>query len=264
MQPFYLHIGDQRRHFDTPVLMAILNLTPDSFAVRHGALSIDELTSTARQMVADGADILDLGAQSTRPGYQRISVEDEWKRLAPGLRAIRSALPDTLISIDTFYAEVARRAIAEGADIINDISAAEDPDMIPLVSRARVPYIYTFRAMNTLAGLPTDLTTLDNLILDPGFGFEKNLEENYTTLRGLDQLAQYYPGRPILAGLSRKSMIWRAAACGPDEALPGTIALNMVALMKGAAILRVHDVAEAKQTITVYNQLQLCSELNLA
>lgn len=263
MQPFSLHIAGQQRNFDTPLLMAIMNLTPDSFAVRHGGLSIDELVCTARQMVVDGADMLDLGAQSTRPGYQRIGVEEEWQRLVPGLRAIRSALPDTLISIDTFYAEVARRALDEGADIINDISAAEDPEMISLVSRARVPYIYTFRAMNTLSALPAEVAELEDLILDPGFGFEKTLEENYSLLRALDRWGAGYPGRPILAGLSRKSMIWRAADCGPDQALSGTIALNMIALQKGSAILRVHDVAEARQTITVYNQLQLCSELNL-
>lgn len=264
MHPFSLHIDGCERRFDTPQLMAIVNLTLDSFAVRHGHLGVEELVSLAGRMIADGADILDLGAQSTRPGYERISVDEEWQRLAPGLRAIRRAYPEILISIDTFYAEVARRALEEGADIINDISGAEDPEMIPLIARARVPYIYTFRGMDTISRLPEVVEKVEDLILDPGLGFDKSLDDNYAMMRDLDRWSRQLGDRPVLVGASRKSMIWKAAHCQPAEALPGTIALNMLALMKGAAILRVHDVAETKQTIIVYNQLQSCSELNLA
>lgn len=248
---------------EMPAIMAILNLTPDSFAVQHGNLSLPELVKTAETMVEEGAGYLDLGAQSTRPGYQPISIDEEWSRLEPGLSAIRKALPDIPISIDTFYAEIARRAIDHGADIINDVTGGADPEMISYVARARVPYIYTYTDQQSLANPPAQLTEIEELIIDPGFGFGKTLEDNYSMLRSLQQLKQRHPGCLLLAGISRKSMIWRPCECTPTEALPGTIAANMAALIYGADILRVHDVAAAKQTITVYQQLQLCSDLNL-
>lgn len=262
MRSYCLHIADRKREFTAPSIMAILNLTTDSFAVRHGNLTPHQLVNLAEQMVEAGASFLDLGGQSTRPGYTPLSVEEEWGRIAPGLQAIRQALPEVLISIDTFYAEVARRAINCGADIINDISGAADPEMLPLIARARVPYIYTYRSLISLREWPKQLDGLEDVILDPGFGFEKTVEDNYRLLNRL----QTMPGadvHPILAGISRKSMIWKPCGITPAEALPGTVAANLVALQQGAAILRVHDVEAAAQTITVYNQLKICSDLNL-
>jgi dihydropteroate synthase len=256
--------------------MGILNLTPDSFF--EGSRVPDKENSwlyEAEKKIKEGADFLDLGGYSTRPGAAHISVEDEINRVLPALKAIKKHFPDTLLSIDTFRAEVADAAVAEGADLINDISAGNlDEDMLPLVAKLGVPYI----AMH-LKGTPQTMQSetdykellpeilsyfsakieqfkklgIKDVIIDPGFGFAKTREQNFEVLRNLKSFQQL--GLPMLAGLSRKSMIYKTLETSAEEALNGTTALNMFALTQGANILRVHDVKEAKETIQLFEQL---------
>ena len=261
---------------DKPKVMGILNLTPDSFF--EGSRVPDKENSwlyEAEKKIKEGADFLDLGGYSTRPGAAHISVEDEINRVLPALKAIKKHFPDTLLSIDTFRAEVADAAVAEGADLINDISAGSlDEDMLPLVAKLGVPYI----AMH-LKGTPQTMQSetdykellpeilsyfsvkieqfrklgIKDVIIDPGFGFAKTREQNFEVLRNLKSFQQL--GLPMLAGLSRKSMIYKTLETSAEEALNGTTALNMFALTQGANILRVHDVKEAKETIQLFEQL---------
>jgi dihydropteroate synthase len=261
---------------DKPKVMGILNLTPDSFfegsrvpANEHSWLL------EAEKKIQEGSDFLDLGGYSTRPGAEHISIEEEINRVLPALKAIKKHFPDTLLSIDTFRAEVADAAVAEGADLINDISAGNlDPNMLPLVAKLGVPYI----AMH-LKGAPQTMQTqtdykallpeilgyfsakieqfrklgIKDVIIDPGFGFAKTREQNFEVLRNLKSFQQL--GLPVLAGVSRKSMIYKTLDTSAEEALNGTTALNMFALTQGANILRVHDVKEAKETIQLFEQL---------
>jgi dihydropteroate synthase len=261
---------------DKPKVMGILNLTPDSFF--EGSRVPDKENSwlyEAEKKIKEGADFLDLGGYSTRPGAAHISVEDEINRVLPALKAIKKHFPDTLLSIDTFRAEVADAAVAEGADLINDISAGSlDEDMLPLVAKLGVPYI----AMH-LKGTPQTMQSetdykellpeilsyfsvkieqfrklgIKDVIIDPGFGFAKTREQNFEVLRNLKSFQQL--GLPMLAGISRKSMIYKTLETSAEEALNGTTALNMFALTQGANILRVHDVKEAKETIQLFEQL---------
>jgi dihydropteroate synthase len=261
---------------DKPKVMGILNLTPDSFF--EGSRVPDKENSwlyEAEKKIKEGADFLDLGGYSTRPGAAHISVEDEINRVLPALKAIKKHFPDTLLSIDTFRAEVADAAVAEGADLINDISAGSlDEDMLPLVAKLGVPYI----AMH-LKGTPQTMQSetdykellpeilsyfsvkieqfrklgIKDVIIDPGFGFAKTREQNFEVLRNLKSFQHL--GLPMLAGLSRKSMIYKTLETSAEEALNGTTALNMFALTQGANILRVHDVKEAKETIQLFEQL---------
>ncbi len=255
--------------------MGILNLTPDSFY--DGGRNNDSRSALnkAELMLTESADILDLGAYSSRPGADHISEVEELERLIPIVKAIVKEFPDAVLSIDTFRSEVAKAAINEGAHIINDISAGEmDKAMFETVAALRVPYILmhmrgtpqTMTGLTEYNDLITDvcyyfaakidqLKQLDvkDLIVDPGFGFAKTPEQSFELLKNLDYLK--ITGHPILAGLSRKSMIYKTLGTDADNALNGTIAANTIALMKGANILRVHDVKAAKEAIMIFEKV---------
>ena len=258
-------------------ILGIVNLTADSFYGASRVGSREALQERVAQMVAEGADRIDLGACSTRPGAELIGPEEEWKRLSPALEALREAFPGVPLSIDTTWASVAERAYeAIGPFWINDISAgAYDPAMLPLVGRLGLPYIAmhlrgTPSGMAALTDYPDGVTAevlryfeafalraseagVTDWILDPGFGFAKTVEQNWTLLGELDRLQAL--GRPILAGLSRKSMIWKRFGITPEESLPATQVAHYMALERGATILRVHDVAEAHRTAALFEDL---------
>ena len=232
--------------------MAIGNVTPDSFYAASRLGSTDAVVAWAQQALADGADILDIGACSTRPGSTPASEEEEWRRLAPALAALREALPDVQLSVDTFRPEIARRALeAFGPLIINDISGGCEA-MFDIVRRAHVPYIWTLRGDLDLPARMPEMRELD-LILDPGFGFIGSTEADYACMRHMDSLRAY--NRPILVGVSRKSMVWRPLGLTPETCLEATQALQLYALEHGATILRTHDVRETAQTIKLFNNL---------
>ena len=261
--------------FHQPWVMGILNLTPDSFHDGGAWGKPDAALKQAERMLEEGADMLDLGAQSTRPGAQRVGANAEWQRLEPVLVALKKAQPHAILSVDTFHAEVARRALAEGADVINDVSGGDaDPDMWDVVAQARVPYV-----LMHMQGTPTtmqdnpnyhdvvhDVVThlqrrvhaayqagVTDLVADVGFGFGKTLAHNYALLDALDQFQELQC--PILAGVSRKSMIQKVLQTDSQHALNGTTALHAWALDRGAHILRVHDVAEAKEAVVLHQAL---------
>lgn len=255
--------------FGRPLIMGILNLTPDSFfdGGRHNR--VDDALRKAEQLIQEGADIIDIGAYSSRPGASPISPEEETNRAMPVIRELTQTYPDIILSIDTFRADVAEACVEGGVHIINDISGGTlDKEMFSTVARLQVPYILmhirgTPETMQTLTDyedvvldVATDLGKkisalralgVKDIILDPGFGFAKTLDQNYELLHRVDEL--HYFGLPILGGISRKSMIYKKLDITPEEALTGTIALNTVLLTKGIQLLRVHDVKEAKQLI---------------
>ena len=247
--------------FSEAQVMGILNVTPDSFYAASRMQTEQEIAERANQIVAEGGTIIDIGACSTRPGFQEISEEEEMERLRFGLGIVRREQPDGIISVDTFRPDVARMAVEEfGAGIINDVSEGS-ARMFRMVSRLRVPYILmsqqpTIREMLLSFAEKVqqlrDLGAMD-IILDPGFGFGKTLEQNYQIMGELDKLQVME--LPVLVGVSRKSMIYKLFGCTPDESLNGTTALNTLALMKGAAILRVHDVKEAVECCKIVGQL---------
>lgn len=252
-----------------PKVMGILNLTEDSFFDGGRYSSFELAIRKAEEHVLNGADILDIGACSTRPGAKMISQEEEINRLLPLVEQLNKAIPQIPISIDTFRAEVAKRTVEAGASIINDISAGQlDSKMFTTIAELQVPYIImhmrgTPESMQSLTDyddLVNDIAFyfgekvaalrklgVKDIILDPGFGFYKTLEQNYELLKRLEEL--HYFNLPILAGISRKSMIYKKLGVTPDEALHGTIALNAILLQKNTHILRVHDVKEAKELI---------------
>ncbi|SHJ39669.1 Dihydropteroate synthase [Hymenobacter daecheongensis DSM 21074] len=256
-----------------PQVMGILNLTPDSFfAASRVAPQADhaDLLRRAEAMLQAGAAVLDLGGYSSRPGAEHISEEEEKQRLLPALAAVRRAFPAAFLSVDTFRASVAAAAVAAGADIINDIGGGElDADMFATAGRLQVPYVLmhlrgTPQTMATLTDYPDGLVPelvryfrdklaalraagVVDVVLDPGFGFAKNAAQNHELLGRLRELQLF--GLPVLAGLSRKAMLYRPLGLTPEAALPGTVAVNTMALLNGACLLRVHDVAEAVQTI---------------
>lgn len=252
--------------------MGILNATPDSFYDGGQNNSVDTAVQRAGQILQEGGDIIDIGAASTRPGAKEVSVDEELQRLIPVVKAVAAAYPDAIISVDTYRAKVAEEAIAAGAHMVNDISGGTmDSGMFATVAKLKVPYIlmhiqgtpqtmqqnpeYVDVVADVLLYLSKKTNELKclgvtDIIIDPGFGFGKTIEHNYQLLNGLDQLRLL--GYPILAGLSRKGMIYKPLGLTPEEALPGTIAANTIALEKGASILRVHDVKEAVQAVKGY------------
>lgn len=254
----------------SPKVMAIVNVTPDSFYTSWGGFDADTLLYNIQTMMEQGADIIDVGACSTRPNSTPVNAEEEWKRLAPVLQLIRTHFPNVILSVDTFRAEIADRAIEAGADIINDVCGGNDEEMWKVIARHNVPYILTYAQEIQSQGEVKDYdytmshvldyfqSRLDALhrmgvadvVLDPGFGFGKTVEQNYRILDQLDILSVLHA--PILVGISRKSMLYRPLYATPEEVLPATVAANMLALERGAHILRVHDVEAAKQAITVY------------
>lgn len=261
---------------DRPLVMGILNATPDSFYSRSRTSTAEAIDARVRMMIADGADIIDVGGYSSRPGADEVTPEEEIDRLAAALKVVREIDGEIPVSVDTFRSSVALTAVRElGADIVNDISGGDlDESMFATVASLGVPYILmhmrgTPSTMQSLtdyspagvtASLITDLSEKINrlslagvadIIVDPGFGFAKTPQQNYTLLRELPAIASIL-GRPVLAGLSRKSMLTRVLGIAPDEALNATTAANTLALAGGASILRVHDVKEARQAVTIY------------
>lgn len=234
--------------------MAIGNVTPDSFYAGSRLANEDQVIAWARTALADGADILDIGGCSTRPGSTPVSEDEEWRRLEPALRVLRATLPDAQLSVDTFRPEIARRALEQfGPLIINDISGGCDA-MYETVRRFRVPYIWTLRGDYARLKDQSSLAGID-LILDPGFGFCGGVEQDYECLRRMDELKAY--GRPILVGLSRKSMIWKPLGLTPETCLTPTQALQLYAIEHGATILRTHDIKETKQIVKLSECLML-------
>ncbi len=250
---------------DSPMTMGIINVTPDSFYKGYAGLPSADIVALAGEMIDQGAAILDIGAQSTRPGSIRISAEEETTRMLPIIQAIKIAFPEIIISADTYNAAVAAAALEAGASIINDISAGEmDPNMIPTVASWRAPYICMH-----LKGTPETMQQqphyddvvkevldffirkvsickaagINDIIVDPGFGFGKTIAHNFTLLKNLSLFSILEV--PVLAGLSRKSTVYKTLGCSVNEALNGTTVLNTIALINGANIIRVHDVKEA-------------------
>lgn len=255
-----IHIHSQIMDLSVPKIMGIMNATPDSFAVHCSALDRSALLPYVQTLVEEGADMIDIGACSTRPGAKMVDLEEEWKRMSAALMVVKSAYPQMPISIDTFRAEIVRRAHDEfGIDMVNDVSGLADEDMLPLLQRIGVPYILTHpREEDMLSFFSYQLDRLHragvaDVIIDPGLGFGKTISQNYTILREMNQLQLLEC--PIMIGLSRKSMIYDVLGVTAQEALNGTTAAHMAALKAGANILRVHDVSEAKQTVQIYKTI---------
>ena len=244
-----------------PQVMGILNATPDSFYAESRSQTETEIVKRCQQIVSEGGTIIDVGACSTRPGAEVASEAEEMERLRFALAVVRREQPAAVVSVDTFRPDVARMAVEEfGVDIINDVSEGT-PEMFRMVARLGIPYILmsvqpTMR--DTLLVFAQKVQQLrdfgaKDIILDPGFGFGKTLEQNYQMMNELEQLRVME--LPVLVGVSRKSMIYKKFDCKPDEALNGTTSLNTIALMKGADILRVHDVREAVECVQIVNSL---------
>ena len=244
-----------------PQVMGILNATPDSFYAESRSQTETEIVERCQQIVSEGGTIIDVGACSTRPGAEVVSEAEEMERLRFALAVVRREQPAAVVSVDTFRPDVARMAVEEfGADIINDVSEGT-PEMFRMVARLGIPYILmsvqpTMR--DTLLVFAQKVQQLrdfgaKDIILDPGFGFGKTLEQNYQMMNELERLRVME--LPVLVGVSRKSMIYKKFDCKPDEALNGTTSLNTIALMKGADILRVHEVREAVECVQIVNSL---------
>lgn len=275
-----LNVNGRLLDLSTPQVMGILNVTPDSFYAGSRSRTEAEIAARACRILDEGASIIDIGAYSSRPNAEHISPEEEMQRLRTGLEILNRNHPDAIISVDTFRAEVARQCVEEyGAAIINDISAGEmDEQMFPTVARLNVPYI-----MMHMQGTPQNMQKephyenllkevfmyfarkvrqlrdlgMKDIILDPGFGFGKTLEHNYELMAHLEEFGIFE--LPLLVGVSRKSMIYRLFGATPQEALNGTTVLDTVALMKGADILRVHDVREAVEAVRLIEKLKSVS-----
>lgn len=264
-----INIKGQLISFQRPIIMGILNVTPDSFFDGGKHNTVELALAKAKDLIHQGADIIDLGAYSSRPGAADISSSEEINRAVPVIKRIVQEFPDIPISIDTFRADVAEACIQAGAHIINDISGGTlDPDMVSTVARLQVPYILmhmrgtpsTMQSLTQYADIVNDIAVdlghkisklrelgVKDIILDPGFGFAKTMDQNYELLLRVNEL--HYHNLPILGGISRKSMIYKKIDTTPENSLTGTIALNTLLLERGVQILRVHDVKEAKQLI---------------
>jgi dihydropteroate synthase len=267
---------------DKPLVMGILNTTPDSFYTGSRVREVDQVLFTAEKMLKDGAAMLDIGGQSTRPGSEKLEAETELSRVIAPIEVLHRRFPEAIISIDTYYANVAREAVNAGASIVNDISAGSlDPQMIPVVASLQVPYVLMHMKGNPQTmqqqALYSNVTreVLDHLalrmqqikeagirdiIIDPGFGFGKTIEHNFSLLRELSVFSLLKA--PLLLGISRKSFIWKTLETTPesDAALQGTTALHMAGLMNGASILRAHDVKEAVDTIRLFNEMRMAGK----
>ena len=274
---YTLNCNGQLLDLSTPQVMGILNATPDSFYAASRTQTEREIVSRTEQILNEGGSIIDVGACSTRPDSKTATEAEEAERLRLALKTIRSVAPDAIVSVDTFRPQLARMAVEEyGAAIINDVGAPvnspevtvdSQKDMFRMVSRLRVPYIYMSRKSSIKDILLDSAEVIDTLrsmgqkdiIIDPGFGFGKTVEQNYEVMNGLEQLQMLK--LPLLVALSRKSMIYRLLETSQEEALTGTIALNTIALIKGADILRVHDVKEAVECIKIVNKIACSSNL---
>ena len=283
MQALYIHMERTRKI----EVMGIVNITDDSYFAESRCLdgqNVDKAVERTGRLLEEGADIIDIGACSTRSGALQIGPDEEWRRLEPVLRALSGEFPSARISIDTYWSSVVERAYGLiGSFTVNDISAGEDdPKMLPLVGKLGLPYIAMHKkgtpgTMQSLCSYPpshreglSDVSCavsdyfdafalrakeygITDWVMDPGFGFAKDLEQNWTLMREMDKILK--PGHKTLVGVSRKSMIYRMFGITPEESLPATQALHMAALDKGADILRVHDVAEAVRTVRIWSKL---------
>jgi dihydropteroate synthase len=260
---------------EKPLVMGIINVTPDSFYAESRKKGLDDVLRQADMMLSDGASILDIGGQSTRPGSEKISAEEELSRVLTAIEAVHKNFPAAFISIDTYYARVAREAVSAGASIVNDISAGSiDSDMIDTVASLQVPYVLMHMPgtpQTMQQHVPYENVTRDifdflnskiaelrgkgitDIIIDPGFGFGKSVDNNFELLNKLEVFMLL--GYPLLLGISRKSFIYKTLGIPMAEALNGTTVANTIGLMKGAAILRVHDVKEAVQAIQIVQAL---------
>ena len=274
---YTLNCNGQLLDLSTPQVMGILNATPDSFYAASRTQTEREIVFRTEQILNEGGSIIDVGACSTRPDSKTATEAEEAERLRLALKTIRSVAPDAIVSVDTFRPQLARMAVEEyGAAIINDVGAPvnspevtvdSQKDMFRMVSRLRVPYIYMSRKSSIKDILLDSAEVIDmlrsmgqkDIIIDPGFGFGKTVEQNYEVMNGLEQLQMLK--LPLLVSLSRKSMIYRLLETSQEEALTGTIALNTIALLKGADILRVHDVKEAVECIKIVNKIACSSNL---
>ena len=258
---------------DKPIVMGIINATSDSFFGGSRFNGVKEIVSEAQKMLDDGADILDIGGQSTRPGSELISADEEMDRVIPAIKDIAKINPGAVISIDTFYSKVAAAAVDAGASIVNDISAGSmDNKMIATVAEFKVPYILmhmkgtpqtmqqntiyenvTLEVLDFLISKTHELQKagIIDIIIDPGFGFAKTIDQNFELLKNLSVFKML--DKAIMLGISRKSTIYKTLGVNADEALNGTTVLNTIGLMNGASILRVHDVKEARETIKLFS-----------
>lgn len=275
--PYTLNFRGKALKLSQPKVMGILNVTPDSFFTGSRKQTDQEIETRIRQMVEEGADILDIGAYSSRPFADDVPPQKEMQRLRQGLSILRKLYPEAVVSVDTFRADVARMCVEEfGVQIVNDISGGRlDPEMFKTVAHLGVPYILTHMkgTPQTMQKAPyyedvmkevcsffqSNIRELQeagvkDIILDPGFGFGKTVEHNYQILHNLDELHMFH--LPLLAGFSRKSMIWKVLNITPEEALNGTTVLNTISLLKGAHILRVHDVKECVEVIKLTQALK--------
>ena len=273
---FALHSKGKVLDIPQPVVMGILNATPDSFYNKGQHNNADSLLKVAAQMLKDGAAILDIGGARTKPGQDLLGADDELLRIIPVIEAIHKNFPDAWLSVDTYNARTAKEAVNAGASIVNDVSSGSfDKDMLATVGQLDVPYIamhmqgtpqtmqlspeYDDVVKEVLAYLRNicndcEAAGIKEVIIDPGFGFGKTVAHNFALLRSLSSFSVL--GKPMLAGLSRKSMICKPLKVNPEHALNGTTALNMVALQQGANILRVHDVKEAIEVVKLYQELK--------
>ena len=276
-KPRYINTGGRLLDLEIPKVMGIINVTPDSFYKKSRYNTDDEIIKAATVMLNDGADILDVGGYSSRPGAKDISHEEERGRVTGAVRLINRLFPEAIISVDTFRADIARQAVEEcGAVMINDISGGEgDSRMFDTIKKLNVPYILmhmkggpsTMQDNPVYEDIISDIlkwfgekifylrsSGVKDIIVDPGLGFGKTADHNFELLKRLGDFS--ITGLPLLVGVSRKGMIWKTLNITADEALNGTTALNAVALMNGADILRVHDVKEAVQTIKLISKLK--------
>ncbi|MFN5231206.1 MAG: dihydropteroate synthase [Bacteroidota bacterium] len=272
---YQLHSGNDTLKIESPLIMGVVNCTPDSFYAASRTTTIDQAKAMIEQMVEEGVDILDIGGRSSRPESQEISEEEEIQRVAEIISFVVKKFPSLWISIDTTKASVAKFAVDKGCRIVNDISAGNmDPLMLETVADLKVPFVcmHMQGTPDTMQKNPTynniteeivdffakkiaqlELIGIDQVIIDPGFGFGKTIEHNYQLMKEIDRFVHF--NKPLLVGISRKSMIYRLLNSTPEDSLNGTNALNMFALMKGANILRVHDVRPAKEIIQIFQQL---------
>jgi dihydropteroate synthase len=277
LKPRYINAGGRLIDLSVPKVMGIINVTPDSFYSGSRAQTDDKILLVAGKMLQEGADILDVGGYSSRPGAKEISLSEERERVISAIRLIKGNFPDTIISVDTFRSEIAREAVADaGATIINDISGGDgDPEMFGVVSKLNVPYIMmhmqgtpvTMQISPVYDDIVADILKyfgrkifrlreagVRDIVIDPGFGFGKTVSHNFELLRRLDEFS--ITGLPVLVGVSRKSMIWRTLDITAEDALNGTSVMHTAALLKGADILRAHDVKEAVQAIKLISRLK--------
>ena len=269
---YTLNCNGQLLDLSEPRVMGILNATPDSFFAASRSQTEVEIAERTQQILQEGATMIDVGACSTRPDSEPVSEQEEMQRLRFALPIIRKQAPDAVVSVDTFRPNVARMVVEEhGVDIINDVgapvnskqlSANNQETMFRMVSRLRVPYIYMSRKSTMKEVMLDSAKVVDmlrsmgqkDIILDPGFGFGKTVEQNYKVFSELERMQALH--LPVLVGISRKSMIWKLLGCSPAEALNSTTVLNTLALVKGASILRVHDVKEAVECVRITQQLE--------